>query len=455
MNARRALILALLFAINAVNFFDRQILAAVTEPLRREWDLSDTQIGWLGTAFALLYAVVGIPAGRLADLWKRKWLMAAGLSLWSFLTVVSGMCRSFGSLFAARLGIGIGEAACAPAATSWIGDLFGTFERARAMSIFMLGLPVGLALSYIVSGTIAHHYGWRYAFLVAGIPGLMLTLLLLPVREPLRGAAESVEIGAARRPGSPYLIVLSLPTMWVIIVSGALHNFNLYGISSFLPAYLTRYHGATLQQAGFLSGLVIGGMGAAGMLLGGWLGDAAMRRRSNGRMLVAAASLLMSAPVVFSSLEQSSIKSFIALLGLAYMLMYFYYANIYATIHDILEPALRGTGMAIYFFAMYLMGAALGPVGTGWLSDFMARRAANLPPAAAIPEQFRAVGLHQAMYVIPVIALMLTAVLFLGSLTVRSDINRLRTWMARAHGSEPKSPGPETGTRRTPIASPL
>ncbi|MBM4320984.1 MAG: MFS transporter, partial [Deltaproteobacteria bacterium] len=301
-NAR--LILILLLCINTVNFFDRQVLPAVTEPLRHEWGLTDTQIGWLGTAFTLLYAVVGLPLGRLADQRRRTRLLALGVALWSALTFASGLCRNFVSLFAARLGVGVGEAACAPTAASLIGDLFPPLERARAMSVFMLGLPAGLALSYVVSGAIAQHFGWRYAFFVAGMPGLFLAMLIWRAREPARGWAEAVPVGAARRPGSPYIVVLGLPTMWIVIVSGALHNFNLYGISAFLPALLTRYHGESVQSAGVFSGLIIGAMGAVGMLAGGWLGDAAMRRRADGRMLVAAASLLLSAPVSWLALQQ-------------------------------------------------------------------------------------------------------------------------------------------------------
>jgi len=193
----------LLFAVNTMNFFDRQILAAITEPIRKEWGLSDTQLGVLGTAFTLLYAMIGVPLGRLADVWKRKWLLAIGVAFWSALTYTSGLCRGFWTLFAARLGVGVGETACAPTSSSLIGDLYGPHERGRALSVFMLGLPVGLALSYIVSGTIAQHYGWRAAFFIAGVPGLVLAALSMLLHEPSRGSIEARGIGAARRGGSP------------------------------------------------------------------------------------------------------------------------------------------------------------------------------------------------------------------------------------------------------------
>lgn len=434
-HAPRLLVLLLLLGINAVNFFDRQVLSAVAEPIRKEWALSDTDLGWLGTAFTLLYAAIGIPLGRAADLWNRRWILTAGLSLWSGLTYVSGLCRGFWSLFAARLGVGVGEAACAPAATSVIGDLFRPAERGRAMSVFMVGLPIGIALGYVVSGTIAGHFGWRAAFFVAGIPGLVLAGISLLMCEPRRGLSEAATLGTERRSGSPYLIVLTIPTMWWIIASGAVHNFAMYALSSFLPAFLVRYHHASVQTAGFVSGIVIGSLGAAGMLLGGWLGDIIFRRRPDGRMLAAGVAALISVPAGLLALNvpQGALAAFTVLQGTACLFLYVYYATVYASIHDVVEPSLRGTAMAMSFFAMYLLGASLGPLGAGWLSDFLARAAARnahaLVAGANIPEQFRAIGLHQAMHVVPLTGIVLAAVLFAGSVTVRRDIERLRTWM--------------------------
>jgi len=431
--ARALYALAVLFSVNAFNFFDRQVLGAVTEPLRRDWGLTDTQLGWLGTAFILLYAVVGLPFGRLADSWNRKWLLTLGLTVWSALTTVSGLSRSFGSLIALRLGAGVGEATCAPASTSLIGDFFRSGERGRAMSVFMLGLPVGLSLSYLISGAVAQRFGWRSAFIWAGLPGFFLALLTLTVREPVRGMSEEVNVGSARRPGSPYLLILATPSMLWIIASGALHNFNMYALSTFLPAFLIRYHGATIQNAGFISGVLIGAVGGAGTLLGGWAGDAMVRRRREGRLLVAGLAILASVPAGFLALSQGpgSIAGFTLCQALASLLMYVYYPAIYSTIHDLLEPSLRGTGMAVYFLAMYLFGAALGPVATGWLSDHFARSLyasteRGVPLLQQSLEPFRALGLLRAMYVVPLLGILLAAVLFAGSRTVARDVERMK-----------------------------
>src|SRR3954471_6634135 len=190
-----------LLGINTVNFYDRQVLGAVQEKVRGEWSLFDSQLGWLGTAFILLYAVVGLPLGRLADRARRKWVLAAGVGLWSVLTFASGFAWHFWSLFVLRLGVGVGEASCAPVASSLIGDLVPAERRARALAVFMLGLPLGLALSFLVSSTIAARYGWQQAFFVAGVPGLLLAVLVLFIADPARGSADAH--GALAAPRKP------------------------------------------------------------------------------------------------------------------------------------------------------------------------------------------------------------------------------------------------------------
>jgi MFS family permease len=424
-----------LFAINTMNFFDRQILGAVTEPIRKEWGLSDSAVGILGTAFTLLYAAVGVPLGRLTDKTVRTRILAAGVFVWSVLTATSGLARTYWQLFAMRLGVGVGEASCAPAATSLIGDLFPAGRRAKALSVFMLGLPVGIALSYAVSGLIAHRYGWRPAFYVAGIPGLMCAIAVLAMREPQRGATETHQIGGRKREGSPYLLVLSIPTMWWLIISGALHNFNMYAIGSFLSPFLMRFHGVDIREAGFIAMIANGLSGIPGLILGGIAGDAIMKRRMNGRLLVGALCVLASVPLNYLALGRHAgdTTGFLILMTAGVGVMYAYYSTVYSTIQDVIEPSLRGTAMALYFFAMYVLGASLGPVGTGLASDYFTQQAALAAGVTELTrealEPFRAAGLHSAMYIIPALGALLTLVLFAGSRTVAGDMEKLQRWM--------------------------
>jgi len=422
----------ILFGINAMNFYDRQILAAVTEPIRKEWALSDTVMGTLGTAFTLMYAAVGVPLGRLADSWSRKKILSIGVTVWSVLTAASGLAWNFASLFVSRLGVGVGEASCAPAANSLIGDLFAPRKRAVALSIFMLGLPIGIFLSMRLSGMIAHKYDdWRPAFFFAAVPGLLLAVLALKIPEPHRGASEEHPSAGRQRAGSPYWVVLGIPTIMWIIASGALHNFNMYAVNSFLTAFLMRYHQMGLKEANNVSSIVLGAVGVIGLLGGGWAADRLSRVRADGRLLLSAVAMLVAAPCIYFALGQppGAITGFMLLMGTGSMLMFIYYSCVYAAIQDVVEPALRGTAMALYFFAMYVLGGSLGPVGTGMLSDHFAKKAMAVAGETVMNEQFKAAGLHSAMYVIPLLCAVLAVLLFAASRTVSADMEKLRRWL--------------------------
>jgi predicted MFS family arabinose efflux permease len=453
-NATYALVV--LFAINAMNFFDRQIIGGVGEGIRRELALSDTALGLLGTVFTLLYAVFGLPLGRLSDRKTRKWILSGGVFVWSLLTAASGMARNFGQLIVARLGVGVGEATCSPASTSLIGDLFATRERARAMAIWMLGLPIGLGLANGMGGWILQHWGWRRAFFVAAVPGVLCAIAALWIKEPARGMVEEHAVGARQRPGSPYALVLSIPTMWWVIASGALHNFNMYALGAFVSPFLVRFHKMSFQEAGWLAATVYGFSGIVGLVGGGVLADRLYQRRVDGRLIIGTASIVICAPFMFLALAQPSgrVWAFSLLMGTGCGVMYAYYSTVYSTIHDVVEPALRGTAMALYFCAMYLLGASLGPVGTGLASDYFTfQKAAAAGAVQPLPfgtlmmaefrslvgeskgfdlralEPFRADGLHTAMYIVPVLATILAVVLFAASRTVTHDVGRLRAWM--------------------------
>jgi MFS family permease len=448
--------LIVLFAINLMNFFDRQVIGGVGEAIRREWGLSDTMLGALGTSFTLLYAVVGVPLGRLADRVVRTHLLAAGVFVWSVLTALSGLARNVPQLFIVRLGVGVGEATCSPAATSLLGDLFPTTMRARAMSVFMLGLPIGLGMSSYVGARIAEVWGWRAAFFVAGLPGLLCAVAALAIREPARGMVEERAVGTRQRPGSPYRLVLSIPTVWWVIASGALHNFNMYALGAFLSPFLIRFHHVTLGDAGLLVMFVYGLSGIVGLVGGGIAADSLYRRRVDGRLLVATISITISAPLMYLALTQLSgnVWAFSLLMGSGIGVMYAYYSTVYSTLQDVVEPALRGTAMALYFCAMYLLGASLGPLGTGVVSDYFTFQAAaaagvagersvfellvDLLPTlvgrsklgvSAAVEPFRAAGLHSAMYLVPLLASALAVVLFAASRTVKTDVKKLQEWM--------------------------
>lgn len=420
--------LGILFGINLMNFYDRQIMGALAELIRKEWALNDALLGTLGTAFILMYAAVGLPLGRLADTWSRRKILAGGVGIWSILTAVSGLAPSFGWMFVSRLGVGVGEASCAPAANSLIGDLFPPRRRALALSIFMLGLPLGTFLCYRLSGLIASAYTWRHAFYFACIPGLILGLLALKLPEPVRGATEEKTLQVSLNQSSPFWQVLAIPTILWIIVSGALHNFNMYAINSFLPAFLMRTHLMSLKEAANISSIVLGAVGILGLIGGGWIADRWSRRRKDAKLLLSALCCGLAAPCIFLALNQppGATLFFMLLMGTGIMLMFVYYSGVYASIQEVIPANLRGTAMALYFFAMYLLGASFGPVITGLLSDHFARRAMQAAGAVELSEQFKAIGLHHAMYIIPILGVALAVVLFAASRTVKKDIEKMQ-----------------------------
>jgi MFS family permease len=417
--------LFVLFAINFMNFYDRQVVGAIGERIKQEWQLSDSQLALLTTAFVLLYAVVGLPLGRWADVGSRRVILAASVLVWSAFTALSGLAAGFTSLFLFRLGVGVGEAGCAPAANSLIGDLFPAEQRARAIGIFMLGLPFGLAASFLLSGLVAEWTGgWRSALLVAAAPGFVLGLLALKLPEPQRGAADQTSAAGAGSTMDAVRRVLSVPTMRWIIASGALVNLIMYALAAFVTSFLVRYHGLGLGPATRVSGVVYGVAGAIGILLGGWLADRAARTRIQGRLQLAALVMGLSAPLAWIALSQGRGEATVFALFLTPVCVcfYCYYPSVYATIQDVIEPRTRGMAMAVYFFVFYLFTAA-GLFGFGRLSDGLAKRAVASGSAAA---EASAVGLHGAMYSIPILAALLAIVLWAGSRQVARDHSRIR-----------------------------
>jgi predicted MFS family arabinose efflux permease len=405
--------LAILVIVNVVNFYDRHLAGALAEPLRREFLLSDAQLGMLSTFFTLLYAVIGLPLGRMADRGNRKKILAGGLSIWGASTAFAAWAWSFPALLISRLGLAVGEAACAPTATSWIGDLFPAERRSRPLALFMLGVPIGGALSFFFSGPIAQFFGWRRAMLAAGIPALLLAPVLLLLQEPERGLSD---IRVRPKQGSVWQ-VLRVPAFWWIVASGVVVNFILYALATFLPALFGRIYHLRVGAAGVATGVVYLIGGVLGGTLGGFWGDWIVHRRADGRMLVAALAALGAAPLAFFGIRQSAgmLPLAIILLTPAYGLLNMYYGLVYASLQDIVAPGLRATAMAIYFLFMYVGGASFGPQLTGKLSDHLAHRAVLAVGSTAITEGAKALGLQQAMLVIPMLCVALALVLWAGS----------------------------------------
>jgi predicted MFS family arabinose efflux permease len=401
--------------------------AVVLEPIRKEFGLDDTALGILGASFTLIYAVAGVPLGYLADRFRRTRILAAGLTAWSLLTAASGLAWSFMSFFWIRLLVGVGEASCAPAANSLIGDLFPSEKRARALGIFMLGLPLGLLLAFSLVGALAQNYGWRVPFYLAAIPGLVVAVMMLFAAEPVRGSQETYAIDATTALDRPMRRILAIPTVWWIIASGATVNFAAYAMGTFLPTMLIRYHGLSIGKAGLIAAIVLGATGLVGLTAGGWLADYLHKKFLRGRLLLASCSMLVATPLLYFGLAQPAGAADAAtiLLSLGWLLYFSYYCSVYSALQDVVEPRLRATAMAVYFFFQYVLGAGFGTVVTGALSDMYAKQAMTAAGTGQMTGAFRAIGLQSAMALVVPLAIALTCVsLFFAARSFIADARK-------------------------------
>lgn len=420
-------ILFLLFLANLFNFFDRTIPAIIIEPIRMEWGLSDLQLGLVGTAFTIVYALAGLPLGRMADTGSRRKIMGWGLAAWSGLTALNGLAWNFWSFLLIRMGVGIGEASYAPAANSLIGDLFPAHKRARAMGIFMLGLPLGLLLAFFTIGAMVQAFdSWRAPFVIAAVPGLILAVFLFFIREPVRGSAEAVPVSTAKV-DKPLRKVLTIPTFWWLVLAGLAFNFATYACNAFMVPMLQRYFGLGLQNAAMATGVIVGVTGLFGLTLGGLVADRIHQRWATGRLLFAAFSMLVACICTAWALSAGRIETavFVGVFSIGWLFSYNFYTCVYTAIQDVIEPRLRATAMALFFAGLYLLGGGLGPLVVGWLSDRSSQAAMHAAGATEMTEAFKAVGLHDAMLLIPVALFLTMLALLQASRCFRKDAQRM------------------------------
>jgi len=423
-------VLCLLFVINLLNFVDRMIPAVVLEDIRKAYGLSDLWLGILVSSFTVAFALGGLPLGRLADTWIRKHVLTGGVLIWSAFTALSGVAPNFLSFYVARLGVGLGEASYGPAAVSLIGDLFPKAWRGRAMALFMLGLPIGISLSFIVISKIKVLTGsWQTPFVLAGVAGLLVGGLLLLIREPRRGAQEAETGATLKKLDQPFRKVFAIKTLWWICLSGVTVNMASYGTNTFFNSLLQRYYGVASMDAGWMAAAVLGLTGLLAMTLGAYLADLAHRRNVNGRLKLGAYCLLAAAPLVAMALCQprgSDLSVFMLLYGAGWVLFFMYYVSVYTAVQDVVEPRLRATAMAVYFAAQYLVGSTLGTTLVGGLSDFFAKQEMATAGAVAMTDAFKGQGLHLAMFTVPLMLLLTGLVLLMASRSFVGDVEKLR-----------------------------
>ncbi len=323
-----------------------------------------------GFAFAIFYTCAGIPIARLADRGVRRSIIAAGLSVWSLLTAVSGLVRSFAELALARIGVGIGEAAFVPPAHSLISDYFPAERRATAMAVFSMGVHVGTAFGFLLGGWIAQYFGWRRAFLAVGLPGLALAVLVrLTVREPARSAAHE---GTAESTRAVLRWLWARRSFRHLSLAAALHSFGGYAFAVWGPPFFVRVHGMSMGELGTWLGAILGLGGALGSVGGGLLADRLGAADARRRLYLPAAATLAQIPFVLLIFMLATPQSALLALVPSAILSAMWFGPVFGLTQALVRPHARATASAVLVFVINLIGLGLGPPVIGALNDALA-----------------------------------------------------------------------------------
>jgi len=370
--------LSVLVVVYTFNFIDRQILSILIEPIKTDLGVSDFGMGLLsGTAFAVFYATLGMPLALIADRWNRRNLIGISLAIWSGMTALSGLAMNFWQLAAARIGVGIGEAGCSPSAHSMLADLYPAKERATALGIYSLGIPIGIMFGLFAGGAIADTFGWRVAFFIVGIPGLLLSaVVFLTVKEPPRGHADGHMVADVEE-GHPSILevfrfLLDRRAFVHMAVGGGLTAFVGYGLVTWAPTFFVRSHGMSLTEAGFWLGLVLGIPGGLGIVAGGWISDRFGARDARWYLWAVALALAVAVPVGAVALLLESWWLSLLLLSVPVMLGNFYQGTTFAQTQGLAPVHMRAVAAAILLFLLNFIGFVFGPPAVGILSDLLA-----------------------------------------------------------------------------------
>lgn len=367
--------LLMLTVVYTFNFIDRQLLVILQEPIKADMGLSDAQLGLLsGFSFAVIYVTAGIPIAYIADRNNRRNIISYALAAWSGMTALSGFAQNYWQLLAARVGVGLGEAGGSPPAHAMISDYYPPEKRATALSVYSSGIYIGILLGYLFGGMLAQALGWRTAFLVMGIPGVLFALLFrFTVKEPTRGFYDQTQ----KQQDAPSLkstlaVLKQRPAFWYIALGCAFTAYASYGNGNFLPSFLIRNHGFSLSEAGITLALAAGVAGAIGTFLGGFLGDRlAIRDKRWYLWLPIITGAIAFGPYLFLLITDSSVV-IITLLFLVNILGTMYFGPSLALCQGLVPPAMRALASAIMFFILNMIGLGLGPLMTGIQSDLLA-----------------------------------------------------------------------------------
>lgn len=372
--AARRYAMVILAIVYMFNFVDRQILAILLPQIRDEFGTSDAYLGFLsGTAFAIFYVTLGIPIAQYADRCNRRNLIAASVALWSAMTAVSGLAANVWQLTAARIGVGIGEAGCSPPAHSMIADYFPPEQRSAAMGFYTLGISAGIMTAYLAGGWVAQNIGWREAFFVVGIPGLLLAAIVrFTIHEPQRGASENRATASQQPRLIEVLRFLAARRSFVhMAIAAGLSSFVGYSVIVFMPSFLKRSFAMETVELGLWLGLILGFCGGAGFFFGGYfadhLGQGSHKKAFNFIALTVLASAGLLAMMFLAKTSALALLLFVVPAAT----MNVYLAPVLSQAQSLVGLSMRATTSALILLIINVIGYAFGPWITGAISDLL------------------------------------------------------------------------------------
>ena len=439
---RRLLVVSML-VICTFNFADRAVFSVLVQPIKADLKLTDFQIGILqGLSFAILYALLGLPIGRLAEYYNRVRIVAIATAIWSVMTVATGISQNFIQLMFSRVGVGMGEAGFVAPTSSLVADHFPANRRASIMALVMLGTPVGIFMGSLVAGWVADQWHWRVAFWALGIPGVVSAFLLTVVlREPPRGLADGIP--PTQDPPPDFMtflrVVISKRSMLCMILAGGTAGFGMNAIGQFLAVYLARVLEMSIREAGAFYGTISGLSLGLGLLVGSFGTDWLAKYDRRWPAWGSAIGLVLAPLIYYLAFGTRDRLLASILLTTAGSLLLFYYAPTIAMIQNMLEPRMRASGVALFTMLFTIFGAGMGPTFVGFMSDHFAKTAftggvffelcpGGLAPDGALPalasacDAASAQGLQQALYLAVSVLFVSALIYYLGSRSMLRDL---------------------------------
>jgi MFS transporter, Spinster family, sphingosine-1-phosphate transporter len=442
--------LGVLLVIYTLNFLDRGIINILAGPIKKDLGISDSALGLLmGIGFAFFYTILGLPIARLAERANRAKIISVSVIVWSVFTALSGVAQNYWQLLAARVGVGVGEAGCTPPAHSLISDYVPAEKRASAIAFYSLGVPIGSALGLIIGATIADAFGWRWAFAMVGVPGILIGLIaFFTLKEPrIMGLVTLPKAGSGPSLLATARELTGRKSYWYVVGAATMISFLSYGKSAFIPVMLSRVHGLTLTEIGTflaLSGIVAGVLGT---MIGGFIADRAAKTDVRAYMTIPMIAFVCSVPFFLWAMFADNAYFAMALLTVPSLLNSIWYGPVYASIQGLVGPQSRATAVALMLFVLNMVGLGLGPFTVGALSDILtAQHFAQTAPAGIEFASFcakgattakdaactiaQAHGLQQSLAWHSVLGILVVVFFLLARKTLREDMAEVKAMAA-------------------------